>query len=102
MAVVNFDPRAKDDLIGAIAYYNDKDPSLGKKFLDLVLNKAALISIYPRLGKKVHKSYRKIVLNKFPFDLFYVFNAKRHEVLVIAVIHQRRHPDKWLRRMNSG
>lgn len=50
----------------------------------------------PEIGPPARHNARKLLVRRFPYVVIYRVEAKR--VLVLAVGHQRRHPDFWLDR----
>jgi hypothetical protein len=53
---------------------------------------------YPvRLRPQVEDEVRRIVLNRFPYLLFYLFERESDfaEVVVLAFTHERRSADRW-------
>lgn len=63
--------------------------------------RAALRSIreHPTRNHFVYKSYRRYNLERFSHAIIY--RERGDAVYVIAVMHERRHPDYWKHRINE-
>jgi toxin ParE1/3/4 len=90
-------PEAERDLAEAHDWYESKVTGLGSEFL-LAID-AALSSIQrtPDLYQVVYKNLRRALIRRFPFGIFYLVEESR--IVVIAVMHARRHPDTWRSRL---
>lgn len=88
-----YHPEAARELTRSIAYYEEKSEGLGAKFLDEVEHAIARILTYPDYGTLLTKTDRRVLLNSFPFWIIY--EVSEELLTVIAVMHQRRHPDYW-------
>jgi toxin ParE1/3/4 len=90
-------PEAKADLRTASHYYDAEKAGLGKEFLADFHETIARVVAYPLAAPVVYKDARKARLSGFHFDVFYLL--QKEDVLVFAVMHQRRHPDSWKKRI---
>ena len=54
------------------------------------------ISRSPHLYPIVHKTIRRALVRRFPYGIFYL----QHEngIVVLAVLHEKRRPEEWLKR----
>ncbi|MFO7893043.1 MAG: type II toxin-antitoxin system RelE/ParE family toxin [Longimicrobiales bacterium] len=84
---------ARLDALEAAAFYESHADGLGAEFLDIL--EQALLSLVdtPRIGTPYDSDTRRLVLLRFPFALIYTVEAE--VVVILAVAHQRRHPDYW-------
>ena len=71
--------------------------NLGFEFLDEIEKKGKLIENNPFLFEKVYKSLHRAVVERFPFNIFYLVEGE--SIIVVAVIHGSRHPKKWQKRI---
>jgi len=99
MSVPNVLPEAQDEIAEAIDWYEARRPGLGVEFVGAV--DIALRSIaeaperFPRWQE--NRRYRRLVLDRFPYVVFFhVLNAGPE---VVAVAHARRRPGYWLARI---
>lgn len=88
---------AERDLAEAHDWYESKVTGLGSDFLLRV--DAALSSILrtPKTYPLVHKEVRRALTRRFPYGVFYLVEEAR--IVVIAVMHARRDPEAWRRRV---
>jgi plasmid stabilization system protein ParE len=60
----------------------------------------AAIASHPKAVPKVKNEIRRRLLKRFPFGILYV--ATGDEIVVLAVMHLRRHPGYWKDRLGSS
>ncbi|MCI0571818.1 MAG: type II toxin-antitoxin system RelE/ParE family toxin [Myxococcaceae bacterium] len=80
----------------ATRFYDGEAPGLGEEFLAEVQRTFARLASTPELGAPTARGARRVLLHRFPYAVIYQIEPER--VLVLAVGHQRRHPDFWVRR----
>jgi toxin ParE1/3/4 len=92
-----FHPEAQAELDAAIAYYEERRSGLG---LDLQAEVQAAVDLIQRNPQlcPLHKdtAYRKRVLNRFPYTVFYL--DREDSTWIMAVAHQKRKPGYWASR----
>lgn len=90
-------PLAEDDLVAAWSWYEAQVPGLGDRFLDVVLSTLESVVKRPNAGAPmVHDPAGEVVERKaattgFPYAIRY--RTIGDAIVVLAVHHQRRHPD---------
>jgi toxin ParE1/3/4 len=90
-------PDAETELTAAAAWYEDKRPGLGDQFVTAVEAALAEIEESPETWpcwKRGHP-YRKYVVRRFPYVVFYTVDDAA--VTVVAVAHGKRRPGYWIR-----
>jgi plasmid stabilization system protein ParE len=85
---LRYTDRAKDDLDIAFQWYAGQRHGLGFDFLDCVEATIETILQMPKLYAKQHNNFRRALIRRFPFSIFYTI-----ENVTIQ------HPN---RRQNSG
>jgi plasmid stabilization system protein ParE len=70
---------------------------LGFDFLRALEACDQLIHRHPQMHQMVHEHYRRALLRRFPFAIFYEHGDGK--ITVYAVFHVAQSPDKWLERM---
>ena len=88
---------AELDVEEAAGHYEDERPGLGERFtseLDILL---ARIAQSPLQFPSVGEGARRGLVHKFPYSVYFLL--EHQTVTVLAVVHQRRHPDTWKRRL---
>ena len=86
---------AKADVAEAYLWYEEQSLGLGLEFLRCV--EAALLSIQrsPLIYPIVHESYRRALVRRFPFAVFFEFTRSRNRCIVYSVFHCSQEPEKW-------
>lgn len=89
---------AKDDLISAISFYEKQQTGLGRRFNRLVM--AELKSLPSSAGTHLQVSgYFRLLINKFPFAVYYKFNQEA--IFIYAILDCRQKPSTNLSRLSS-
>jgi plasmid stabilization system protein ParE len=70
---------------------------VGEEFLSCVDACVAAILRMPEMQVIVHKQYRRALLRRFPYAVFYEYEMRT--VTIYAVLHGSRDPDKWRQRL---
>ena len=99
MTVV-FHPLAERELIAATKFYEGRAVCLGADFIRQVELALSEIVANPGAGNLFAGSrFRRRLLRRFPFGIVYQFDEE--DISVIAVMHLRRRPGYWKRRLRS-
>jgi Plasmid stabilization system protein len=94
---IEFLPIAELELEDVLDWYESKQMNLGAEFLltfDTILN---YITDNPYLFPIVHNDMRKAPLPTFPYSFIYEVHDPE-VILVLAVIHQKQNPTRWMSR----
>ena len=88
-------PEAEAELEAAARWYESKRAGLGAALLANVDEALAAVLDAPRGAPLWRKGrpYRKFVLRRFPYVIFFV--VQEHTVAVVAVAHAKRRPGYW-------
>jgi plasmid stabilization system protein ParE len=90
---------AEAELGEEAGWYEQRRPGLGSDFVDAIESALAAIveapEAYPRW--QAGSPYRKYVLRRFPFVVFFTFDGSA--VRVVAFAHSKRQPGYWLNRV---
>jgi toxin ParE1/3/4 len=90
-------PEAEAELADAFDWYETRVRGLGAEFLlcvDAVFN---AIARDPQHYPRVHDSVRRALTRRFPYGVFFVEDDAR--VVVLAIFHARRNPERWQERI---
>ena len=85
--------RAAEEIAAAHAWYDGQAPGLGAEFVRAVDAVLQRIAREPALHALVHGRVRRALLRRFPYGVFYAESGDT--VVVLAVVHARRHPRHW-------
>ena len=90
---VRFLSPAEWEMVQAAGYYQSKVPVLGFEFLSEVQRVVKGIEAHPEAAPKVQGEIRRRILRRFPYAVLYQIDPE--EIVILAVMHLRRHPDFW-------
>lgn len=90
-------PEAAQDIDEAYGWYGGRRAGLGEEFLSCVDACIQAICRSPEMHAKVHKEYRRALVRRFPYAVFYEYVADA--IAVYAVFHTSRRPETWRQRL---
>lgn len=90
-------PEAMRDMAEAFRWYEDRRAGLGDEFLGCVDACLAKIARTPEAYAPIHETYRRALIRRFPYAVFY--ESTQEKVAVYAVFHTSRNPNKWRKRL---
>lgn len=93
---VFFRAEAEADIEGAASWYEKQCAGLGNQFLNEILDMCGRIALNPDSFPVIHRETRRAVIRRFPFAIYY--RITQEMIIVIAVMHGSRHPQKWQQR----
>ena len=88
--------QAASDIAEAATWLQDISSNLPVRFGNELERVYASIVEHPQIYPVVYRNFRRALLRRFPYSVFYVFDSS--VVLVVAVIHQSRDEQTWKRR----
>jgi plasmid stabilization system protein ParE len=93
---VRFHPDARAELREARRWYYDRSPLSAVAFAHVVDDAVSRIVESPTQYPLAEHRTRKLVLQRFPFNIFYLSDT---EIVIVAVAHQKRRPGYWSSRL---
>lgn len=90
-------PEALQDVDVAYCWYENQRSGLGEEFLGCLDACIRTTCRTPKLFMKVHEDYRRALIRRFPYAVFYEYADGR--VFVYSVFHTSQNPDKWRNRL---
>jgi hypothetical protein len=87
---LRFLPDVEEDAIGGYGWYETKAPGLGEEFLRMFYACAGDLSRNSLMYRKVYGEFRRCLLRRFPFALYFV--VKDEQVIVTGLFHCARDP----------
>ncbi len=84
---VKIDPSATAELDEAMGWYEGQKAGLGVDFLLRFYNALAFLKDNPKLYPEVHQSFRRVLMKKYPYAIYYTVAEAAREVVVLAVWH---------------
>lgn len=94
---VAFAPEVGQDVTEAYFWYERQRLGLGEEFLSCVDACIQAISRNPEMHAIVHEDYRRALVRRFPYSVFYEYAGDA--VTVYCVFHNARNPAKWRERL---
>lgn len=73
-----------------------QNEGLGNKFIVEIDRALSIIKNYPEGFTKYTEHSRKAVVAAFPYNIIY--SIRREKIIILAVAHQHRKPNYWLKR----
>jgi plasmid stabilization system protein ParE len=90
-------PEAEQDIQEAYGWYEKCRVGLGEEFLSCVDACVQHIRRSPELHAKIHEDYRRAMVRRFPYVVFYEY--LENAVTIYGVFHTSRDPKKWRERL---
>ncbi len=87
---LRFLPEVEEDVIAGYVWYEGKSTGLGEEFLRIFYASAHELSRNPLLYSKVHKEFRRRLLRRFPYAIY--FTAEDDQIVVFGLFHCARDP----------
>lgn len=90
---------AEADIDEAHAWYAARSAQAAARFLDTVALTLTAIAQHPESFQTIYPGLRRALLPRYPFGIY--FHVDEQHVRVVAVVHSRRHPRRWIRRRDA-
>ncbi len=90
---VTFHRAASAEFIEASAWYETRRVGLALEFMAEIDRCVSLAAKHPLQFAVVRENIRRIVVNRFPYSVY--FRAEKHRIVVLAVFHSNRNPAIW-------
>lgn len=87
---------AEEDIRTAYEWYKQQRAQLGRAFVVEIDRTFEAIEEQPEAYTMCLKSIRRALCKKFPYAVY--FTRKNSDIIVLAVLHQRRQPTMWQNR----
>lgn len=96
--MAEFHPEAREELLRAVDWYDDRRLGLGGDFAQRVQEQVRLIEAFPHIGALVplpqrRGAVRRLRVARFPYAIVYVIRDET--IFILAVAHGSRRPDYW-------
>ena len=89
-------PMARRGMLRAARWYDRRSSGLGNKLLDEIRSSFLAILEFPEAFPPIDESYRRKLLEVFPYALIYRVDGKT--ITIVAVANFKRRPGYWRRR----
>jgi len=88
---------AADDIKEITLWYKDLSPELGRRFITELYKGFDRIVANPNAWFNIASRVKRHTLSHFPY--FIIFQLHNDLIIVYAVIHARRNPKRWKKRI---
>lgn len=95
---VRLTPEAEADLGDILAWYSARGATLGADFLAAFSDVVRQIEQFPESAAIIHPPFRRALLHRFPYCVFYFLGSS--EAVVVGCFHAHRDPHVW--RIRAG
>ncbi|MDA8403072.1 MAG: hypothetical protein M0Z56_02570 [Desulfobacteraceae bacterium] len=92
-----FHPDIQHEIKENYQWYESKSQGLGEDFITELESAFRIIMEIPDTWPVISKNFRRYLLNRFPFGIIY--QVKKNEIQIVAVMHLSRKPGYWLKRI---
>lgn len=89
---LRYTQRAKNDVEFAFEWYEKQRRGLGFEFLDCIEIAIKGILTFPQMYQLCYSNFRRCVIRRFPFSIFYTIEDK--EIVIHSVFDNRQDPKK--------
>jgi len=94
---VEFNPNARQEIANSFDWYESREIGLGDQFLGALDDCIRQIQLHPDLSPIAFKNYRRALLARFPFAIFYRINSST--LTMYAVFHCSKNPLRLSKRL---
>jgi plasmid stabilization system protein ParE len=90
--------RAEQDLAEAARWYEEQATGLGRDLLEEADVVIARVMRFPESHPVRHRQFRRALLRRFPYGVFYAVEAD--EIVILAVLHLAQDPSAIFGRLD--
>lgn len=87
---LRFLPEVEEDAVNSYIWYEAKSRGIGEEFLRMFYAYANEISWNPLLYPKVYQDFRRRLLRRFPYAIY--FTVESDQIIVFGLFHCARNP----------
>jgi len=84
---------AEKDLQTTFSYYQSCRQGLGNEFLLCVEMALEEICRSPFRYRHVYRDIHRVTIHRFPYAIYFIYRDEK--IIVLAVMHVRRDPERW-------
>jgi len=94
---IDAEPAVDSDVEAAFNWYEAEEPGLGTEFIDELRAAYDRIAEGPFRYQELRSGVRRALTRRFPYAIYFAVEAEL--IVVLAVLHARRDPAEWQRRI---
>jgi plasmid stabilization system protein ParE len=84
---------ARMEAADAARWYKARSPAVARRFRHVIRDAIRLVAEHPEAFPLVRPSIRRLLTKEFPYAIF--FAVESGVIIVLAILHQARHPERW-------
>lgn len=88
---ISFVPEVENDVLSGYYWYGEKSVKLGDDFLEIFFAAIERLTKNPLQFGKVDGEFRRILLKRFPFAIYFI--VRKNRITVYGVFHCARDPE---------
>jgi len=88
---------AEDEISTSVLWYEKQMNGLGSRFILSIDATIQSIQRNPLLYPKVYKNFRRALIQRFPYGVYYFVEGDT--IVVIAIFNEKRKPMRWKKRV---
>jgi plasmid stabilization system protein ParE len=92
---LQFSDEARQELLSAIDYYEDKQKGLGLRFNKVVNQTINNIVAFPKSFPVIYGNKRKATVKHYPYVVIYEYEVKDGVLYILSIFHTRQDPSIW-------
>ena len=92
-----FHPEAEAEFEAAVAWYEEHEAGLGLDFASEVDATIRQALVMPLAWPALDEGIRRVLVNRFPYGIIYA--PSDDGIFIVGVMHLRREPDYWRKRL---
>ncbi len=90
---------ANEEYLDAVKFYKLENIELEVSFKFEILNTLNIISRFPGIGDNISNDIKKMLVSRFPYQIFY--KEYSENIVVFSISHQHREPYYWIDRIKT-
>ncbi len=89
---LRFSSEAEKEIAEIFSWYSEKSADASFQFTDKVDDIMSTLAVNPFIFPSIHKDFRIILLDKFPYSIIYEITG--NFVVILRIYHHSRNPKK--------
>jgi len=88
---------AQEEYESSISWYLERSVVVAEQFIDAVDHTLSLICEHPYRWRNEYANFYEITIRKYPYSIIYTINDTKGLILVAAIHHHNRNPNRKYR-----
>jgi len=92
---------AENDLDEAFIWYENQRIGLGEEFIKYVEIAFDFIKKHPKASERKEINVHRSIMDKFPYGIYYKMDQEHSQIQIIGILHFKRTPNLWKKRLKK-